>query len=635
MSLAEIKNKLYKKNLDKDLTRHDENEFDARVDSVRVEKIDRAPEDVWEDKQSGLTDERKAMLKKGGMALGVIVGIVILLISVYQVRKASFNEDRVLVAVDGPTEARSGKLLTYEISYNNNNWASINGVTLRIIHPESFKPEESTAYREESPTVSIVSLGDLKGHATGKIAFSGKEYSPKGTLMYIKADLSYTPSNFNSQFDSKGQLGVNIISTPITLEVMAPQNLSNGDSLDYQISYKNVGEEDFESLRIKVDYPEGFSFSKSNPEMSEGNNIWYVGHLSAGAEGKIVISGKLAGERDQIKNVKAYVGNINQGEFLSFNEESAATKIVSSPLAIFQTVNGLTDLKANAGDSLRFEINYKNNGDLGLRDVIVTENFNSEVLDYSTLDMEGGAYNAETKTIIWKSSDYPALANLGPGQGGTIKFSIKVKSVIPMENANSKNFVISSVAKIDSPDIPTPLQMNKIIAGNRIDIKLNSKLVLNVKGFYTDSLIPNSGPIPPRVGQTTSYTMHLNAMNISNDVTNAKVDVVLPTGIIFSGNIYPAGAKLTYNERANTITWDLGTMKAGDGILNPAREAVFQIKMTPAPNQAGESVDLLSSASFSATDMFTGENLAAQGEKKTTMLREDETVGTNGGKIGT
>ncbi|MDP1620144.1 MAG: hypothetical protein Q8M12_04055, partial [bacterium] len=484
MSLSEIKNKLYKKDPDKNLMLHDESEFDARNKNVAPGKTGADMEDIWRRQAPIPLEKKKNVLKIGGIILGAVVVIILSMVAVYQIRKASFGEDRVTVTVDGPKETRSGKLLTYEITYNNNNWASLDDAVLRISHPESFKPEESAVYKTESPTVSLVELGKLDGHAAGKIVFSGRAYSPKGTLMYIKSALSYKPSNFNSQFVAEGQIGVNVISTPMTLEIMAPQGMASGDALDYQVSYKNVGAEDFENIRIKVDFPEGFIFSKSDPSVSEGNNIWYIGHLSAGDAGKIVISGKLQGERDNIKKVAVYIGTINQGQFVTYNEESTTTKIAASPLVIYQTVNGSTNFFANAGDTLRFEIHYKNASDLGLGNVNIKETLNSPVLDYSTLETDGGAYDTDNRTIEWKAADHPALANLAPGQEGTIAFSVDVSNTIPLQTVNDKNFVISSVVRIDSPDIPTPIEMNKIVAGNKMDIKLNSKLTVDVKGYY-------------------------------------------------------------------------------------------------------------------------------------------------------
>ncbi|MDO8240381.1 MAG: hypothetical protein Q7T51_00140 [Candidatus Moranbacteria bacterium] len=634
MSLSEIKNSLYEKEAPKDLSAHAESEFDARVDSVGAGKAEIvSTEDVWEKKEAGLSEPKKKTLKTVGIILGIIVGIVLILVAVYQIRKSSFNESRVTISVDGQKEAKSGKLLTYEITYNNNNWGSLKGAVLRITHPESFKPEESVQYREESPTVSIVNLGDLAGHATGKVMFGGRAFTPKGTLMYIKADLVYTPSNFNSQFSTNAQLGVNVISTPMSLEIMAPQNLASGDSLDYQITYKNIGAEDFENIRLKVDFQDGFIFSKAEPTASEGNNIWYIGHLSAGEEGKVVVSGKLQGEEGNVKKVNAYIGTINQGQFVSYNEENVATNIVASPLVIMQAVNGAFEYNANAGEDLNFEIQYKNNSDVGLKNVIVKEVLDSPILDYATLDMTGGSFDMDTKTIEWKAVDYPVLGNLAPGQGGSIKFSIKVKSVIPMQTVNDKNFVISGIAKIDSPDIVTPLEMNKIIAGNRIDIKLKSKLILDVKGYYADLMVPNSGPVPPTVGQETSYTIHLKAGNVSNDVTDARIEVILPAGVTVTGRGYPDDAKIDFDERSNVLVWNIGNMQAGDGVLNPIKEIAFQIKVKPAPNQVGEVMEIIKNVSFSAKDTFTKQDLKAQAGSKTTMLQEDQTINAIGWKV--
>jgi hypothetical protein len=578
-------------------------------------------------------EKKKSAFKILGFSLGIIIVILTVLVAVYQVRNSAFSESRVTISIDGPVEANSGKLLTYAISYDNNNWGTLKNVVLRINHPPNFKPEESTQYKEESPTVSLVELGDLDGHATGKIVFGGRVYAPKGTLMYIKTDLTYTPPNFNSQFGANAQLGVNVVSAPIMIEVMAPQSLANGDALDYQITYKNIGEEDFENIRIKVDFQEGFIFSRASTPPSEGNDTWYIGHLSAGEEGKIIISGKLQGQDGNIKKFVAHIGTTNQGQFVGFDEEQVATRIVASPLLIAQAVNGVTDFIANAGDSLNFEIQYKNNGEIGLRDVIVTEVLDSPILDYSTLKMNGGSFDTDSKTIKWKAVDYPILANLATGKVGSIQFSIKVKEVIPIQTINDKNFVISSIAKIDSPDIATPIEMNKIIAGNKIDIKLKSKLILVAAGYYTDSLIENTGSIPPIVGQETSYTMHLKIGNVSNDITDAKVDIVLPSGVIATGKIYPADAKIDYNERTNSLTWNVGNMQVGEGILTPLREAIFQIKIKPAPNQVGQVVELMKSAIFSAKDSFTNQALNASAEKKTTMLREDQTINSLGWKV--
>ena len=480
MSLFDIKNRLYKKEADDNLAEHKITEFDSGNSSVEsnmdIVRKDISSGDVWEEKKAGFGTEEKKIAKTGAIAFGVVVAIILILVGIYWLRQSAFSQDRVTLSIAGAKESDSGKLVTYEISYKNDNRATLNNATLKITYPESFKPENNANFVSAGPTVSNLILGNIDGHGEGKVVFSGKAYIPQGNLMYIKGDLVYTPSNFNSQFDTKNQLAVNVTSSPVTVELLAPQDLASGDSLDYQISYKNTGQEDLSGIKVRMDYPGGFTFSRSNPVVSENNNIWYIGPLAAGESGKIVVSGKMDGTRDEIKKAQVYIGSSDSsGQFVSYSDEQASTVIASSPFSISQTVVGAANSIAKPGDVLRFVINYKNEGSQGLRDVIVTENIDSPILDYASLEIVGGSFDAANKKITWNAAGYPELKNLQPGKSGTISFNIKIKDVIPVNNNNDKNFVISSIVKIDSPDVMTPLNMNKVVAGNSMDIKLDSK----------------------------------------------------------------------------------------------------------------------------------------------------------------
>ncbi len=626
MSLFDIKDKLYKRKVSKDISQHQVSQYNPKTEKLNEEPSKFQKEDLWLKKKQGLGATEKKVIKKGILALGIIIAIILISAITYEVRRVVFTKSGVFMSIDGSTQARSGKLLTYTIKYKNNNWVDIKNTTLEISYPEAFKPTNNTNFQKESPTSGIIKLGTIKRHSQGKVVFNGKAYSPKGALIYLRANLKYQPSSFSGQFQTKSQIGVNITSAPISVEIEAPQNISSGNQINYLITYRNNGSEAFENLKIKIDYPDQFTFSHSNPRSLEGNNIWYLGNLSPGQSGKIIITGKLEGERNKIKTARVYIGTTEQDGFMSYSEESIATKIVASPLSITQTVNGVQHLNVNAGEILNFKIMFKNDGNIGLRDVIVKEKLASSVLDYSTLDMQGGSYNADDKIITWKASDIPNFKSLDPGQGGTIIFSIQIKNVIQVKNKNDKNFVISSVATIDSPDIPTPITMNKIIAGNIMDMKLNSKLILATKGYYDDQKISNSGPIPPKVGQATTYTIHWLITNISNDLSKAKVEAFLPTNALMTGKTFPTGANLDYNQRTNSIVWNVGNVKSGVGILTSPKEVAFQVQIKPSPDQIGKEVKLLGQSILTAKDDFTEANLKQVSNQKTTNLSEDSSL---------
>jgi hypothetical protein len=125
----------------------------------------------------------------------------------------------------------------------------------------------------------------------------------------------------------------------------------------------------------------------------------------------------------------------------------------------------------------------------------------------------------------------------------------------------------------------------------------------------------------------------LKAGNVSNDVTDAKIEIVLPTGVVATGKFHPPNAPIAYNERTNQWIWNIGTMKAGEGILTPYQEAVFQIKVKPSPDQIGEVIDIVKESTFSAIDSFTKQNLIYRGGAKDTRLKEDATIPASGWKV--
>ena len=127
--------------------------------------------------------------------------------------------------------------------------------------------------------------------------------------------------------------------------------------------------------------------------------------------------------------------------------------------------------------------------------------------------------------------------------------------------------------------------------------------------------------------------MHWLVSNVSNDVAQAQIEAVLPAGVSMTGKIYPEDAKISYNDRTNSVIWNIGAMSAGTGIINAPREVAFQVKITPAPNQVDRSPDLIGVSTFTANDLFTGDKLTATSDKKSTLLQEDTKMAETGYRI--
>ncbi|HLM84435.1 MAG TPA: hypothetical protein VK254_04490 [Candidatus Bathyarchaeia archaeon] len=588
--------------------------------------------EVWIKEQEEKKAARKKILKIVSIGLGAVILAAGIIWLAMQIRKSAFSEAQVKVSISGPEKVKSGESVSFDINYQNLNRASLTGAVLYINYSENFKPSGNLQFESEGPSTSKFNIGTIAAKSNGKITIQGKFFGAQDALVYLEAKLDYKPSTFNSTFEAKGNANVFISSSPLVIEMSGPQNAAAGNAVSYTVKYQNTGQEDFNDLKIKAEYPDGFSYVSSDPMPAQDNDIWYVGKLAAGQTGQVKVNGTVNGTRDEEKTVKFSIGQIgSDNAFISYGETQSSVKIIGSPLVISETINGKKEkVFANASDALLFKIDYQNTGSIGLRDLILSVEANSPMLDYSRIDMSSGKgeFDADKKIVTWKASDIPDFKTLAPGAQGSLTFSISVKDIIPVSGMNDKNFAFSAVARMDSPDIPTPEGANKIVASNAVDVKLNSKLLATLQGFFNDADIQNSGPLPPKVGQESTFTMHLKIANVSNDVTDAKVVMTLAPGVTWKNNFLPRDASMSNNSRTNELVWNVGSVSAGTGVITDPKELIFQLGLTP--SQAGDFAPLVSQTVFSAKDSFTGQPLEAKIGPKNTNFTEDLGVGEMG-----
>lgn len=631
MSLEDLNKNLYDPNSEIEKRKRPADSFDFNVPSKDENDRKKFQEkSVWIEEKKRLNPYQKKALKRGLWIAGGIIILALVIVGAVAIRRSAFSEEKVTVSIEGPANIDSTQDVQYAIHCKNDNRIGIKNAAIILNYSENFQPETADNLQTLSGSSSKIYLGNLKPHSEKTVELKGKFYAPQDYLVYLRAALEYSPSGFSSVFQAQSQLGVSVKTSPILLEITAPLEAASNNNAEYLLNYRNLSSRHFSGVRVKAEYPEDFEFSSADPLPSEGNNFWYLGDLAPNQAGEIKIRGTIKGSSEEGKIFKAYVGSTgSDGKFIVYTQGEKITKMVISPLAISQSVNNLKSNSVNAGEILNYILQYKNTGNIGLRDAIITLEIGSSVLDFSKMKLESGSYNSAKHVITWKASDIAELANLAPGAGGEIKFSIPVLEHIPVKTKNDKNFVIVTRAKIDSLDVPTPIGSNKIAASDTLELKLNSKVVLETFGYHRNLEIQNFGTLPPRVGKETSYVFKWKITNVSNDIAGARVVSSLPGGVKWTGKVYPVGENITYKERTNEIVWEIGKLENATGILGPKREVNFQVSIIPQINQTGREVPLLNNSVFTARDLFTSEEIKIETENKTTALPEDPTVGGN------
>lgn len=629
MSLEDIKNELYRKGSNIEGRKHEKSQFNPA--SLHQE----GAQDFREDKKWGKVEEKLEPYQKKGIRIAVIaVGILVIVAGAYWFitarARSAFSEERVSVEIIGPTKVDSNQLVEYAIKYKNENRVSLKNVEVTLNYTENFQPENNEDIVRLNANNSKIQLGEIKPRTGGAVKMKGKFFAPENYTIALKLTMQYAPANFNSIFEKKNNTNVEIKSSPIAIEVDAPLEAADGNKIDYLINYKNITGRNFSNMRLEAEYPAGFTFISAEPKPSEGDNFWYLGTLDENETGQIIVHGELYGTKNESKVIKLSLRSAeDSGNMVSYGEREKLTRIVAPPLSIRQVVNGSDNANVNLGEKLDYVLNFRNDGLIGLRDVVIICEIKGAILDFAGLRVGDTSYESKDGIITWKAVDFPQLNNLQPGSEGSVSFSVPVLKEIPLGNDNDKNFIITSTARIDSPDIPTPVGSNKIISSNKISLKLNSKVVLETKGYHDDRRIENFGPIPPQVGKETSYTMYWLVTNYFNDISKVELESSLPTGVKWKGKIYPENEKISFNERTNKIKWEVGDVPNGVGVLSPKKEVVFQVSIVPEINKLGQPIELLNPAVLTAEDDFTGNKISLENDGKTTKLNEDTSLGIN------
>ncbi|MBL7053482.1 MAG: hypothetical protein ISS02_02400 [Candidatus Portnoybacteria bacterium] len=539
----------------------------------------------------------------------------------------SFDVDDVKLEINGPERIISGEEVVYKVKYQNNTKLSLKNVKLVFHYPEG------SIHLGNNDLIESLNLADLKVGQENQVEFPVRIIGLKDEIKKVSVRLSYEPGDITSVFNNQSEFSSEIISVPLILNFDIPKKLVNGQSFEFSLKFLNQSDVSFNNLQIKLEYPSGFIFKSSEPQTLKGNSIWSVDEINAGQEVEIFINGNIQGEEGDNKPFKAQVGILDNNQFIPYSESISALKISSSPLSAIQTVNGSSNYIAEAGEKLDYQINYKNTTDVGIRSVVITSKLEGNALDYMTLDLKEGSFDGNLQTITWRASNLPELEFLGPGQEGTVKFSIKVKKPLPINNYSDKNFEIINKVKVDSLQAPLSLKDIDIAGQNETLVKIKSQLTVQAQAYYNDDLIGNSGPIPPKVGQTTTYTIKLRLINSGNDLNNVKVEAFLPPHVKWVGKFNPSNSDLKYNFNTGQLIWNVGDLISATGILSPVKETAFQVSITPGLANVGNLLELIGQSRVSGYDDFVSLEVSGTDKPIDTDLPDDLTVSRKQGMV--
>jgi len=522
------------------------------------------------------------------------------------------------INVLGPSMVSAGEPLDLGISISNENNADLEVSSLSIQYPPGARSPEDSA---DVLTYERIDLGEIGAGAEAVHNTRLVLLGSVGEVKEVKFSVEYTVKGSNATFHKDKIFEVTIGDAPISIEVDSPTSIVSGENFTTKVTISLNSEEILKNVVMKAEYPYGFT-----PTAETDNNIWILGDLSPGDKRTISVTGRLVGENEEERTFRFYVGVSDSGSIDPSPKVVIAsllnTVAINRPsVGLSMTFNGESSSPylAPAARNVSMNIRFQNNLPDKLLNPRLEATISGPAIDVSSIRVgENGMYDHGTSKISWNLINNSGVSELLPGESGRVSISFSSLPASVLSQGINDITLTLSLSGIPVGTLSTPVTVREVgVVRISSQVSLSSKVLRSLGSFV------NYGPIPPKVGNDTSYTIVFNVVNTQNNLTGVKVTAKLAKNV---GGFAMAGfttENVTHDSLTGDITWDIGDLPSGTGFSSSAKELSFQVVLTPLANQVGTAPALIQNIVLTGRDTVTGDTVTVPNAPLTTRLSSD------------
>ncbi|HTK33344.1 MAG TPA: hypothetical protein VL335_02225 [Candidatus Paceibacterota bacterium] len=524
--------------------------------------------------------------------------------------------DNINVTISGPVSIPGGEPVKFGIKVTNNN-----NIDLQLVDMNVAFPAGATDPNDSSQTLNSLDqyLGDIPTGYSTSTAVSAIIFGEENTQKTITATLTYKVKGSSALFTKVATYQVLINSSPISLSVNSFTSITSGQEFDMTVKLKSNSQDVLKNVILKGQYPFGYTFLSANIQPLSDNATWKIGDIPPGGERSVVVHGKLQGENDDTR-----VFNFSVGARSASNSAVIATQygLVSQSITIEKSFISLkigidndtssSDYVGHFGSPTRVTVTWFNNLSVAVTNANITVNLAGNAYDKTKIQPDLGYFDSAHNQIVWNQQTNPELASLGAGDSGSVSFSITPTNILNASGNQPIDPSVSLTANVSADRTQESGVSGTISAAVSRVVKVASNVALSGRIVRTVGPFTNTGPIPPKAEQKTTYTVLWSIGNTTSSVSNAQVTATLPPYVTWMGSVSPSNEDITFDQNTGAITWNVGSVSAYSTNPSKRREVAFQIGFTPSITQVSMSPTLINQATLTATDDFTQAQLTSQ-----------------------
>jgi hypothetical protein len=523
------------------------------------------------------------------------------------------------VVISGPVSISGGEPVSFGIKVTNNNTIDLQLVDMSIAFPAgTTDPNNSTqVLNTYEQLLGDIPVGQATSTSVSAIIF-GEENSQKT----VTATLTYKVKGSSAVFTKIASYDVLINSSPVSLSVDSFTTITSGQQFDLKVKLRSNSKDVLKNVLLKGDYPFGYTFISSDVPALSDNTTWKIGDIPPGGERDIVIHGKLQGENTDTRVFHFSVGaQSSKNAVVIGTQYGAVTQDVAIEKAFMSlavSVNSDTssaDIVGHFGTAEHVTITWFNNLSVSVSNAVLQVDLSGTAYDKAKVQPDLGYFDSAQNKIIWNQQTNSELASVPAGASGSVSFTVipaNMSSSLGGQTVVNPNISIS--ANVSADRTQESGVSGSLSAATSRTIKVASDIALSGRMLRTIGPFTNTGVVPPKAEQSTTYTVDWTISNTTSSVSGAQVTASLPPYVTWLGKVSPSTENVTYDQNTGVVTWNAGTISpySSDTSSTKRREVVFQISFQPSIIQVGTVPPLVNEATLRATDDFTQATLTSK-----------------------
>ena len=537
------------------------------------------------------------------------------------------SSDNINIIIGGPIQIGGGQELSIDVGIENRNNVALQLVDVSVDYPSGTKTASETRLDLKRERVNIGDI--LPGQFTHKI-FKSILFGEEGSTQQIKVTIDYRVPGSNAIFQKEKIFEIVLNSSPVSIITRGLKEITSGQNAQFEIVVTSNSEKPLHNIVLKAEYPFGYSFKEAVPVASDGNDTWKIETLTPKETRTIKISGILQGQNNEERYFKFTLGNAltsddrEIGTILALSSQIISVKKSFIGLDLLLNNSKNDEYASSDGGNINSVIEWVNNTQDSLSNAEIIAVLSGDILDQSSVQVSsGGFYDSSKNTITWDKRTNNDLEKIVPGAKGQLIFSFDVGNFI--KGASQLKIDIGVKAERLSQN-NVEQQINSAVS--KI-VKLTTSLRLASKALYFTGPFENSGPIPPKAENETTYSIVWTVTNNLNNVSNAKVTAKLPSYISWKNITAPASENISYDSVTGDILWNIGNVPAETGFSKPKREVSFQVGLKPSITQVNSSPVLVGEQTITGMDNYSNAQVTDKRNSLNTRLVDDTGFSSN------